>query len=137
MDIKIKPKIFKPENIFIDTIIFKKPYCIGNGIYNYSIKYILKELVVQTPILYIPFGINTYNNKKYLDISLLNSNTDSEIKNLKKFIKDINNLVKNKIIQETSNKINKKLGFIDSLKKTNNNFYPERVRCTIDERILV
>jgi hypothetical protein len=137
MDIKIKPKIFKPNNIIIDNIIFKKPYCIGNDIYNYSIKYILKELVVQTPILYIPFGINSYNNKKYLDVSLLNSNTDPEIKNLKKFIKNINNLVKKKINEETSKKRNKKLGFIDSLKKTNNSFYPERVRCTIDDRILV
>ena len=42
---------------------------------------------------------------------------------LKKFIKNVNALVKNKINHETSKKRNKKLGFIDSLKKTNNSFY--------------
>jgi hypothetical protein len=129
MEIITNTKVFKPKDILIDNIIFKKQYCVGNDIYNYPIKYLLKDLVIQTPIIYIPFGINSYNNKKYLDISLLNNDTDSDMKLFKKMIEHINKI--------SIKKINRKIKFINSIKKSPSSFYSDRLRLCINEKILV
>ena len=137
MELDTKPQIFKSQNIIIDNITFKKVYSIGNNIYNQPIKYMLKDLIIQTPIIYIPFGINSYNNKKYLDISLLNIESDPEMIEFKQFICNINELVIKKI-KTIKRKNNKKImSFKNSLKKTSNSFFPDRVRLSISESILV
>ena len=137
MDLDTKPQIFKSQNIIIDNITFKKIYSIGNNIYNQPIKYILKDLIIQTPIIYIPFGINSYNNKKYLDISLLNIESDTEMIEFKKFICNINELVIKKIKTIRTKNHKNIMSFKNSLKKTSNSFFPDRVRLSISESILV
>ena len=134
MELDTKPHIFKSENIILDNITFKKSYSVGKNIFNMPIKYLLKDLIIQTPIIYIPFGINSYNNKKYLDISLLNIDNDIEMKNFKKFICSLNEIVSKKI---KSKKGRKMMRLKSSLKKTTNNFFPDRVRLSISESILV
>lgn len=136
MELDTKPQVFKSQNIILDNITFKKIYSVGNNIYNQPIKYMLKDLIIQTPIIYIPFGINSYNNKKYLDISLLNIECDPEMKEFKKFICSMNEQVKKKI-KSKFKKGKHLMTFKNSLKKTTNNFFPDRIRLSINENILV
>lgn len=124
-------KIYKPKEINIEHIIFKKPICIGNNMYKYPIKYLGNDLIIQTPIIFIPFGLSMYNNKTYLDISFININKDKEMNSFKKSIDHINTCGKNKI-----NKKNKKLKFTNSIKKSTN-LYPDRFRLCIKDDIMV
>lgn len=57
-----------------------------NGYTFVPIKYDNKDFVIQTPKLFIPFNISTFNNKRYLDLSFQNIKNDKNIKLL------INNL---------------------------------------------
>ena len=57
-----------------------------NGYTFVPLKYDNNDFVIQTPKLFIPFNISTFNNKKYLDLSFLNIKNDKNIKLL------INNL---------------------------------------------
>ena len=66
--------INKPNNINFKNIKFKKPFNIFNQNYKIDIKYsnddTIHPLIVQTPKLYIPFGISIFGTKKYIDVSL-------------------------------------------------------------------
>ena len=97
--------------------------------YKYPIKYLANDLIIQTPIIFIPFGLSMYNNKTYLDISFINN--DKEMNTFKNIIHQINTCVKNKI-----NKKNKKLRFTNSIKKSTN-LYPDRLRLCIKDDIMV
>lgn len=122
-------KIYKPKELIIEHIIFKKPICIGNNMYKYPIKYLANDLIIQTPIIFIPFGLSMYNNKTYLDISFINN--DKEMNMFKSIIQKINTCVKNKMIKK-----NKKLKFTNSIKKSTN-LYPDRLRLCIKDDIMV
>ena len=124
-------KIYKPKEINTQHIIFKKPICIGNNMYKYPIKYLANDLIIQTPINFIPFGLSMYNNKTYLDISFININKDKEMISFKKCVDGINTCVKNKI-----EKKNKNLKFTNSIKKSSN-LYPDRFRLCIKDDIMV
>ena len=76
-------KIYKPKELTIEHIIFKKPICIGENMYKYPIKYLANDLIIQTPIIFIPFGLSMYNNKTCLDISFININNDKEMTTFK------------------------------------------------------
>lgn len=124
-------KIYKPKEIHTEHIIFKKPICIGNNMYKYPIKYLANDLIIQTPIIFIPFGLSMYNNKTYLDISFVNIDSDKDMRMFKKSIDEINSCVIKKI-----KKKNKALKFTNSIKKSNN-IYPDRLRLSIRDDILV
>lgn len=124
-------KIYKPNELHIEHILFKKPICIGNNMYKYPIKYLANDLIIQTPIIYIPFGLSMYNNKTYLDISFINIDNDKDMRLFKQTIIKINSCVTKKIKQK-----NKTLKFTNSIKKSSN-LYPDRFRLSIKDDILV
>ena len=120
-------QILKHEDIDITNISIKKKININTKFINYPIKYNNKNLIIQTPIVYLPFGINTFNNKKYIDISFINSNNDKNMGDFKNIIVDINNWIKQKI--------SKKNKFVTSFKTTE--YYPDRLRLSFYDDILI
>jgi hypothetical protein len=125
-------KILKSQNILIDNFIIKKRISVGNNVFRYPIKYLGDNIVIQTPILYLPFGVYKYGNKSYLDASFLNVCVDKEMACYKKLINDLNN----KVIQFISKKYEDQINFIDSIKKSTE-IYPDRMRFNLQEDILV
>lgn len=105
---------YKPYNINTSNIILKKqiiPHFI-------SIKYKLNKynditdnLVFQTPIMFLPFGISKFNNKYYIDISFMNQTKTKDIEQFKIFVIKINNHFKNV-------KCFKKYNYISSFKES-------------------
>ena len=66
------------------------------------LKYDSKDFLIQTPVLFVPFGIQQYSvndSKKYLDLSFQNLENDKNIqvfvKNLKQIYSSIKNIFKN------------------------------------------
>ena len=125
-------KILKSKDILIDNFIIKKRISVGNNVFRYPLKYLGDNLVIQTPILYLPFGIYKYGTKSYLDASFLNACVDKEMSCYKSLINELNN----KVIQYISKRYGKKLSFIDSIKKSTE-IYPDRMRFNLQEDILV
>ena len=124
-------KIIRPKDIIIDNILLKKKISVGHKIYNIPIKYINDSLIIQTPILNMPFGKYSYGSKSYIDASFINDVVDKEMCIFKETIQKINNLVINNI-----SKNYKKIKFIDSIKKSNE-VYADRLRLNIQENILI
>lgn len=89
-----------------------------------------KHFLIQTPKMYIPFGINNngqYNNKNtYLDISFRDKDYNTYVKNFYNFLKKVRTKIKKLLISEKIIKKNKNNypEFIDSIKKDN---YGERM----------
>jgi hypothetical protein len=125
-------KILKSNNILIDNFIIKKRISVGNNVFRYPIKYLGNNLIIQTPILYLPFGMYKYGSKSYLDASFLNVCVDKEMSSYKSLINQLNN----KVIQFISKRYGKKLSFIDSIKKSTE-IYPDRMRFNLQEDILI
>ena len=120
-------QILKHGDIDITNISIKKKININTKFINYPIKYNNKNLIIQTPIVYLPFGINTFNTKKYIDISFINSNNDKNMGDFKNIIVDINNWIKQKISKKTK--------FVTSFKTTE--YYPDRLRLSFYDDILI
>lgn len=90
----------------------------------YPLKYDNKPLIVQSPIVYLPWGINEYNS---LDISLdieNKNNKKDKLFNFYKFIKNIENYFKSLIFF-------KKKKFHSSIKP--NNYYPDLLRISFNK----
>jgi hypothetical protein len=119
--------IFKPNEVDIEKITLKNKINISNDFTNYPIKYKNNNLIIQTPIVYLPFGINKYNNKSYIDISFINIKNDSVMREFKELIVNIHNCIKKKV--------SKKIKFASSFKSTE--YYPDRLRLSFYEDILV
>jgi hypothetical protein len=119
--------IFKPNEVDIEKITLKNKINISNDFTNYPIKYKNNNLIIQTPIVYLPFGINKYNNKSYIDISFINIKNDPVMCEFKKLIVNIHNCIKKQV--------SKKIKFISSFKSTE--YYPDRLRLSFYEDILV
>ena len=119
--------IFKPNDIDIKNITLKNKINISNDFTNYPIKYKNNNLIIQTPIVYLPFGINKYNNKSYIDISFINIKNDNVMCEFKELIVNIHNCIKKKVSKKTK--------FISSFKSTE--YYPDRLRLSFYEDILV
>ena len=124
-------KIYRPHEIFVSNIVLKKRICNGCELYNIPLKYLSTDLIIQSPIVFLPYGINKFNNKSYIDFSFLNLEVDKTMNNFKTKLEEIN-----KYINEIFNKKYSNLLFINSIKKSFNNF-PEKMRCSINESILV
>ena len=84
-----------------------------NGYTFVPIKYDDKDIVIQTPKLFIPFNISCFNCKRYLDLSFQNIKND---KNVKLLYDNLELLLKK--IKDSS----KKYLIINFLKEFNNNF---------------
>jgi len=119
--------ILKHNDISIKDLTIKKQINISDDFTNYPIKYNKSNLVIQTPIVYLPFGINTYNNKSYIDFSFINSKNDKTMKDFKTKIININNHLKNKF--------SSKRKFISNFKSTEH--YPDRLRLSFSDDILI
>jgi len=119
--------IFKPNDIDIKNITLKHKINISNNFTNYPIKYKNNNLIIQTPIIYLPFGINKYNNKSYIDISFINIKNDPIMREFKELIVNIHSCIKKKV--------SKKIKFVSSFKSTE--YYPDRLRLSFYEDILV
>ena len=87
--------ILKFLNVNIDSLSIKKQINISNEYTHYPIKYNNNNLIIQTPIVYLPFGINKYNNKSYIDMSFINSSNNS-MSQFKNSIVDITKYIKKK-----------------------------------------
>ena len=85
--------IFKPNEVDIKNIKFKNKINISNNFTNYPIKYKNNNLIIQTPIVYLPFGINKYDNKSYIDISFINIKNDNIMREFKELIVNIHNCI--------------------------------------------
>ena len=119
--------ISKPNEVDIKNITLKNKINISNDFTNYPIKYNNNNLIIQTPIVYLPFGINKYNNKSYIDISFINIKNDNVMCEFKELIVNIHTFIKKKI--------SKKIKFVSSFKSTE--YYPDRLRLSFYEDILV
>jgi hypothetical protein len=123
-------KILRPKDIIIDNLLIKKKICVGNNIYNHPIKYLNNSLIIQTPILTMPFGKYSYGSKSYIDASFINDVVDKDMACFKEIVTKINN----EIIKYISK--NNKTKFINSIKNSND-IYSDRIRLNIQEDILV
>lgn len=119
--------ILKPKDIDILSIKLKKQISVGVNSYNYPITYKDNYLIVQTPIVYIPFDISTYNNRNYLQISFLNCDKDTEMNHFKTFVVETEKTIEKKFKRNKT--------FISSIKRSNN-FVP-RLRLSINSDIKV
>ena len=119
--------IFKPNEINIQNITLKNKINISDDFTNYPIKYKNNNLIIQTPIVYLPFGINKYDNKSYIDISFINIKNDNVMREFKELIVNIHNCIKKKV--------SKKIKFVSSFKSTE--YFPDRLRLSFYEDILV
>ena len=108
----------------------EKKINIGCKFYNIPIKYLDDSLIIQTPILFMPFGKYKYGNKYYIDASFLNDNIDSEMVEFKEIINKINRKVIGYIEKKN------KLIFIDSIKKSNE-IYADRIKLNYNDNILI
>jgi len=119
---------YKPYNIDTNNIILKKPLLP----YFYPIKYggdTPTNIIIQTPIMFIPFGISTYNKSNYIDISFKNLTNNLNIDEFYDFIFSINSHFINL-------KKFKKYTFINSLKKSND-FFPHTLKLKYTNDILI
>jgi hypothetical protein len=119
--------ILKHNDINISDLTIKKQINISNEFTNYPIKYNNSNLIIQTPIVFLPFGINRFNNKSYIDFSFINSKNDKNMREFKTNIININNHLKNKF--------SSKRKFMSSFKSTE--YYPDRLRLSFSEDILI
>jgi hypothetical protein len=119
--------ILKHNDINIKDLSIKKQINVSNDFTNYPVKYNNNNLVIQTPIVFLPFGINKFNNKSYIDFSFINSNNDKNMKTFKTKMINISNHLKNKF--------SSKRKFISSFKSTE--YYPDRLRLSFSDDILI
>ena len=75
------------QPLIYDKILVQRKQEYLNGFTFIPIKYNNEDIIIQTPKLFIPFKISSYNNKRYLDLSFQNHKNDINIKLL------INNVV--------------------------------------------
>lgn len=86
----------------------------------YRISYDMTKLIIKTPIIEIPFGIELYNNKEIVNILTKNDNNDNH--NFINFLKRIEKIFinsNNKNINFKNDIIDKK--YISTVKKSNQN----------------
>ena len=130
--------ILKVDDIILNNLKFSKAFSTGDNSYNISIEYLdnkKHDLVIQTPILVMPFGLSQFGNNKYLDVSFYNIDNDSDINNFYQLINNINARV-NKHIKylPRSNKVkqylNKEVPYLTYYNnpKPKNGIFPERLR---------
>ena len=124
--------IYKPYKIKLKKFLIKRKIFINNIIY-YPLKYFDDEtnnyqnIILQTPIMFIPFELSNYNSvNNYIDISFNSYENDEDINQFLEFVKKINTHF------EKLSRF-KKYNFRSSL-KPKINIFPERLRLTYNEK---
>jgi len=119
---------YKPYSIDTTKIILKKQLSPNF----YPIKYgstTTCNIVIQTPLMFIPFGISTFNTSSYIEVSFKNPTHDSTIDDFYTFISSINHYF-------MSHKKFKKYTFINSLRKPHD-FFPHTLKLKYNTDILI
>jgi hypothetical protein len=80
-----------PKDISID-----KCRTYSNNFFFYPIKYLKKQILIQTPKLFSPYGENYYNDKCQIDLYLTNKKHDENINLFVENIKNIEDFIKKK-----------------------------------------
>ena len=122
-------EVLIPKDVDISNLHLKKTQIINHNLKIIPIKYKKHyNLIIQTPIMGIPFNINIYKGKYYLSLSFQNYDIDDE---MKYFFDKINTI--NKKIKSYLSKKNKgyDYSFDDSIKT--NNEYPPIIRVNIPD----
>ena len=99
MDFEINIK--KPNQIITEQIQVKKRISISTNVYEYPLSYLRKQIIIQTPIVYIPHTTYKVNSKITFDFFFLNLKVDCEMEQLKKFVQEMDKIVKSKISAES------------------------------------
>lgn len=99
MDCEINIK--KPNQIVTEQIQVKKRISISTNVYEYPLNYLRKQIIIQTPIVYIPHTTYKTNSKITFDFFFLNLKVDREMDELKNFVKEMEKIVKRKITEES------------------------------------
>ena len=114
--------IIKYNQFNIDYFTYKKKISLNQKYSEIPIMYNNNDLIIQTPVLFIPFPLSNYNT---LDISFTNTDDNDDIKIFQDSIKLIINKVRKKY----------KRKFINPL--IEDNYYPCRLRCDVSKNILI
>lgn len=121
------------KSIKLNCIKLKKPICSTNNYYKIFIKHNNKNLVIQTPTLYLTFGITQMGINKYIDVSLFEN--DNEIKEFRDSIFRFNEFIQRRIANSKSILFSKKkLTFYDNF-KPKTSIYDERLRLCLNDYI--
>jgi hypothetical protein len=125
--------LYKPY-LFVPKYLLLKRKIVQHKIDYIPIKYhthnSYHNLVIQTPILFIPFNISNFDMpNNYLDVSFNNNQYDKDIELFYQFVTHINTYF-NKL------KKFKKYRFVSSVKPKYNN-YPERLRLNYNKKLSV
>lgn len=132
-------KIRRPREIIKEQVLFKKRISIGPDIYEHPISYMTNNLVIQTPIVYIPYSTYKVNDKITFDIEFINLDKDKEMSELKDFVQSMNKLALDKIYNSNLKcKVGKKQKkeFISNIKQTKTSCRtgkPDRMRLCLFE----
>jgi len=110
--------IIKYNQFNIDYFSYKKKVSLNQKYSEIPISYNKGDLIIQTPILYIPFEISSYNT---LDISFTNTEDNTDIKEFHKTINIIVNKAKKKY----------KRKFVNPL--IEDHYFPCRLRCDVSK----
>ena len=114
--------ILKYNQFNIDYFSYKKKISLNQKYSEIPISYNNGDLIIQTPILYIPFETSSYNT---LDVSFTNTEDNNDIKEFYKTI----NIIVNKIKRKYKRK------FVNPL--IEDNYFPCRLRCDVSKNMMV
>jgi hypothetical protein len=139
--------ILRPCDIDIEHVLFKKRVSIGEDIYEYPISYQNKPLIIQTPIIYIPYSTYKIDNKITFDFYFSNLNKDPDMVVLRDLIINLDDKVMNKINYRPKIKSGRKRQkqspkreFISNIKKVRQscmNEKPDKMRVSLFNTISV
>ena len=142
MDLENEIKIRRPREIVVDQIQFKKRISVGQNIFEYPIAYHTRKLIIQTPIVYIPYSTYKVDNKITFDFFFLNLDVDRDMEDLKLFVQDIDKKAIEKINLDFNNSKQKSKSsreFISNIKQSKGGCMgekPDRMRVSLYDNIL-
>ena len=141
MEIEDEIKIRRPREIVLDQIQFKKRISVGQNIFEYPIAYHTRKLIIQTPIVYIPYSTYKIENKITFDFYFLNLEVDKDMEDLKLFVEGVDKKAIQKINLDKSkqSKQSKVREFISNIKKSRNSCMsekPDKMRVSLYDNIL-
>ena len=93
----------------------------------------LKDIVIETPIVRTPFGIEKYKNKDVINIEFTNKDHDNEVHNFYSKIKGIEEVLKEKLYIDDLDICN--MEFVTSVKQSGKYDPMLRVNITNDSEI--
>ena len=129
------------SNIKLNNIKLKKPIACLNSSYKILIKHSNVDLITQTPILYLIFGITQFGINKYIDLAIIEN--DTEIMEFREKLLKINSYLTNriqntKVLNGIKNKYyyenRQKLEYVNNF-KPKVSIYNERLRINLNDSV--